>query len=214
MPDQLGTSVGEDRHAKMIMVVGMPSGGTSLVAGLLHHLGVDMGRFERGVPEGRRHYEGFECLDCWEGAISHAFDASQSQAFMQSVVQYIARRSAAAIGPFGVKHNPLLWLGMFDGIEQLPLRIVQVRRPLDEVMTSDRRYRGDDVARAARMGVSYLGMNRLVERIQPVLELTFAGIIQNPDQSVESLIEAFGLSPDYGQIESARDFVQPSMKHV
>ncbi len=66
----------------MIMVVGMPSGGTSLIAGLLHHLGVDMGRFERGISDGRRKYEGFECLDCWEGAIRHAFDPSQSQEFM------------------------------------------------------------------------------------------------------------------------------------
>ncbi len=96
----------------------------------------------------------------------------------------------------------------------MPVRIVKVHRPLDEVMISDRRYRGDDFARAARMGMSYLAMNRLVERINPDLSLTFEGVLEDPAVAVDAVVEALMLSPNYDQIERARHFVQPSMKHV
>ena len=66
----------------LVVVAGMPSGGTSLVAGLLHNLGVDMGRIARGVQPGARRYEGFECIDCWEGAIQGAFDPAATAQFM------------------------------------------------------------------------------------------------------------------------------------
>ena len=95
-----------DEAHDLIVVVGMPSGGTSLVAGLLHHLGVDMGRIAEGAQPGPRPYEGFECLDCWEGAIEGAFDPAAAEAFMSSVVGYVDARRAAASGPIGVKHNP------------------------------------------------------------------------------------------------------------
>ncbi len=133
---------------------------------------------------------------------------------MQSVVEYNARRRNAAVGPFGVKHNPLVWLGMFDGIESLPVRYLHIYRPLDEVMTSDRRYRGDDLGRAAKMGMSHLAMTRLLERVKPELSLTFAGVLEDPAATVDALVDALELSPDYDQLERARQFVQPSMKHV
>lgn len=194
----------------VIVVVGMPSGGTSLVAGLLDHLGVDMGRVARGIQPGARAYEGFECLDCWEGAIEGAFEPAAGKAFMTSVVRYLDTRRGVGAGPAGVKHNPLVWLGMFSGIEALPIRTVHVHRPLDEVMRSDRRYRGDDLGRAGRMGMHWLTMQRLLEQIPPRAALEFGRVREDPELAIATLIEAFDLAPDEAQTAGARAFVQPS----
>jgi hypothetical protein len=193
----------------LIVVVGMPSGGTSLVAGLLHHLGVDMGRVAEGVQPGARQYEGFECLDCWEGGITGAFDPAAAQQFMASVVSYCDARRAAATGPVGVKHNPLVWLGMFSGIGALPIRLVHVRRPLDDVMRSDRRYRGDDLGRAGRMGMHWLAMQRLLEQVPPSATLDFGLVRESPAAAIATLVDALALAPGEEQVAGARAFVVP-----
>ena len=201
-------------HHSLILVAGMPSGGTSVAAGLLHHLGVDMGRIERGVAPGPRRYEGFECLDCWEDGIQGAYDPARTEDFMTSVSAYLQTRLQTADHPYGVKHNPLVWLGMFDGIDTLPIRILHIHRPLDEVMVSDRRYRGDDLHRAARLGMATLALARLLEQITPTLSLEFRHVLADPMGSTEAIVDHFELTPSTSQRAEAIRFVDPKLRNV
>ena len=191
----------------LILVAGLPSGGTSTVAGILHHLGVDMGSLTFEAT-GSRNYLGFECETAKKDIGSLPGDASPEQ--IESAFRaYLDKRLATASGPCGVKLNLLALLGRCDGLESLPLTVVHVKRNLDDTFVSDIRYTGEDYNRAAWRGVYDLALRQLVRRVPPVCTIQYEDAIAYPYRTVQTLVTALGLTPTQAQTDKAIAFINP-----
>lgn len=183
-----------------------------MVAGVLHHLGVDMG----DVPtveqlkrvDTTRHYRGFECQEAIRQFAQLPADATCGQ-MMHAAGQYIGQRLMSADGPVGVKLNPLLLLARCDGLERLPLTVVSVGRNLESTFSSDIKYRGVDWERAAQRGIYDLAWREFVRRVPPVCHVPYEQAIAAPRLWVWTLMCALGLKPDAAQFEAAIEFVNP-----
>lgn len=109
---------------RLIFVLGTPSGGTSCVAGILHHLGVDMGN---PLPEpGVRGYVTHEDRDVSD--FIEERDGAEPAMIRQrlDLRAYLAhRRELQPSGRLGVKGSALWWLDDTDPAS-LPLDIVRV----------------------------------------------------------------------------------------
>ena len=197
---------------KLIMVAGLPSSGTSMVAGVLHHLGVNMGNLPTSEQEQAtatmRHYRGFECEDAKRQigglpstcGLEDVFSASQD---------YIEWRLATATGPAGVKLNLLAVLGLADRLEDLPLAVVHVTRDLETTFESDIKYTGMDIKRASNRGLRHLALRQLVRRVRPACVIRYELALGNPDYTVHKLADSLGLAPTGGHMNAAINFVNP-----
>ncbi|GAG08262.1 unnamed protein product, partial [marine sediment metagenome] len=147
--------------SKVIWVVGTPSGGTSAAAGILHHLGVDMGE---PMPT-MRPYLTFEDRN------GRRFDRPTGEDEAVALVagpkggrrfrDYLEWRLEQANGRLcGVKLGASYWMGDPDPAT-LPVRILKVNRPWESSVNSDAGYQlmkkfprsvDEVVARATQMG--------------------------------------------------------------
>lgn len=195
-------------HNRLILVAGLPSGGTSMVAGTLYHLGVDMGSLTLAAS-GRRNYLGFECETARRDIGGLPADASH-ETIGQAFEQYLDKRLAEANGkPYGVKLNLLALLGAYSRLEQLPIVVVHVRRDMERAFASDIRYTGEGYARAAWRGMYDLGLRQLVQRVPPACTVQYEDAIANPRQAVNLLKEALRLTVTFRQYETAIEFIDP-----
>ena len=192
---------------KIILVAGLPSGGTSLVAGVLHHLGVDMGEVATHAY-GSRNYLGFECEIAKREFGGLPSDASPDT-MLATAQSYFDKRLAAAYGPVGVKLNILILLGQCKGVEALPIKVVHVKRNLEDTFASDIKYTGEDMGRAATRGMLDLGLRQLVRKVSPAAVIEYETSIREPRLTVEVLVAALQLNPTPGQVEAAIAFIDP-----
>lgn len=168
----------------LIFVAGCPSGGTSCVAGVLHHLGVDMGRFiDRPGIRGYTTYE--------DTTANQFKDASGRL----KVAAYVNHRLNSPGGSLrGFKHTPL-WL---DCAADLPLQIIHVRRPLEDSIVSDwakvqtvaganQRERAGTVARA------WMAARQVAARYPLIATVDFYTLLAERVLCVTSLAQALGL---------------------
>lgn len=125
-----------------IYVCGTPRGGTSCVAGILHHLGVDMGEFDPVGPDGYCTFEDKRASNYKRPLGRHAGDSVLT--FMAGANSgrdfraYLAMREEEADGkPWGCKLGTIYPLSDPEP-ETLPLRWVFVDRPLETCIRSDR----------------------------------------------------------------------------
>ena len=191
--------------ARLIVVVGMPSGGTSLVAGMLHKLGVDMGRLPTKVEVAARRfpraYDSYECQDL-EAAIKHMLSGAEMAAAFHG---YISNRLFCAIARQGVKNPRLLHM---VGPERFPIDVVHVRRRLEDVFESDMRHTESTPQRAAALGASVWAMRRFLSTVKPVLALDFEAALAAPEQAVAALVDSLGLAPTTQQLQAAQSHAQ------
>lgn len=197
------------------MVAGLPSGGTSLVAGLLHHLGVDMGDIpterQQAKTKTTRTYLGFECTLALR--TFGALPATSSQAVMIDTARaYADERLVNADGPCGFKLNAMVMLGNCDGVERLPIEIVHVTRDLAATFESDIRYAGDGYARACLRGAFHLALRQLVRRVPPVCEVSYEQTRREPVETVAHLVRCLRIMPTFAQLEAAASFVVPAQQ--
>lgn len=181
----------------LVMVAGLPSSGTSLVAGLLHHLGCRMGRVptiaEHQQTGSTRPYLGYECLD-FLGELQPLRDV-QPSVLLTLLRRYIQRRQHEPT-PIGIKHNVLSLLGLYDEVTTLPLQIVHVQRDLAETFSSDIKYKGYNFARAGWRGQLHLGLTRLLERLEPTTTIDFEEARVSPYLAAVRLKRTFALDGD------------------
>lgn len=206
-------------QARLIYVLGAPSSGTSAVAGVLHHLGVDMGpEFNSARP-----YQTFEDKNVLKYAkpapaedVSRLIMSKQRETW-RDFRQYCEDRLARARGPAGVKIGPTVWLADPDP-SSLPLAIVRVLRPLEDSIRSNWNYgqeQGQDKIRRAMEVAGYWACcEALCEYIKPTVTLDFYRLLQEPALSVAQIAGLLGLRPDRDQLAAARVFINPSMRHV
>ena len=190
-----------DWTSHLLCVAGLPSGGTSAVAGVLHYLGVDMGRLdthkercERAGGLIRRNYENFECLDyaTWiaTGVKGGAFN--------------YARQRLSKPGRHGWKG--MVWsLGLTE-CSELPIRVLRVNRDPDAVRKSRVRY-GQSADGAERQ---VEGLDRLCLQHPPIHTVEYDELIAAPDIIVTEIIRSLGLTPTAEQFQSAVEYVSPT----
>ncbi len=222
----MSTEVSEARP--VVCVLGMPSGGTSTVSGVLARLGVDMGQvgYER-LGKSTRLYER------WEDRRLADLCAGRGIT-MDAFVEYVRmrreegprlhrepwgpRRSWSRANPVGFKYPDILVLGrypspaihaMFDG-----LRIVHVRRPFRAVVASNYRYRGQSEQVLGRLRCYANALCRIVEHCPPVATIDYDRIVEDTGPCVRELVHRLGLVCSDTMLEEAIGSVNPRKRHV
>ena len=194
------------------MVAGRPSGGTSMLAGVLHHLGVDRGECptveQLKRVDSTRHYRGFECSLAVRMFGNLPPDATCDM-LTATMHEYIRRRLSRTDGPAGVKLNSLMHLGGCEGLEELPLTVVAVERDLEATFASDIKYRGIDWGRAAQRGILDLAYREFVRRMPPVVTVRYEDAIERPLTTVYAVESALGLMPTLTQRAEAARSIDP-----
>jgi hypothetical protein len=202
---------------RMIVIPAVPSSGTSMVAGVLHHLGVHMGNVHSERWTRLRGYEQFEDLDIgmftWRqnGPMDHL--VNQRIRFRE----YMNYRFATQAGRLGVKTLPTIW--MSDGhVEQWPIDILDVRRPLQTALDKDiermatrpEREPGKEPFTAWESMARYGGVasmawarDALLKFHPPRLTVDYDEFRANPPVHIEKIVEVFGLEPTDRQMTEA-----------
>lgn len=197
----------------MIAVVGSNRSGTSCVSGMLHKLGVSMGR--RFLPPDKHNETGY-----YEAAALRAFcyrSTKDSQRFSsEKKVQWLREwaqcRNETAI--VGCKH-PLLCLLLPEMKQVWPdLKVITTERPVTEIKASLMRAGWWN---SSRQQPEHLIVKRdadLSEQNIPTLRLDYHDVLRNPEKVVDSVIQFVGITPTPEQRQSAIDHVNPSLCHI
>lgn len=231
-----------DLPDRVILVLGAPCSGTSCVAGILRHLGVDMGE----PIASDRPYETFEDS---RRACQYAAEPTEAQQFImgggRDFRAYLKFRLAEARekGTIpGVKIGAAYWLGDPDPAS-LPVTIVKVDRPLEDSIRSDWRYRYERakscvvsgqvitgtpyinqdarILRAAQMAGYWQAKERLCEIIEPAVVVDYRALTDDPTSRLAylsslaiMLYEEYGHKRNADQKAAAAAFVNPELRNV
>jgi len=207
-------------RGRVILVGGMPSGGTSVVAGILHHLGVDMGRFKK-KPAAPRDYWSYECWDCVEKVQRDVwpfsairFNPERRLSVLREKLDEYLRVRMYTPGPWGFKNVRIFALLSVDHewASHLPLEIVRVYRPREEALAGEeKRYRGKLQAnRLARAAVLWEMQQETDRKVKlPRVGVHFRDVLEEPEGSVRYLARTLRLEPSEEQVKSAVEFVRP-----
>lgn len=194
---------------KVIWVVGTPNGGTSCVAGVLHHLGVDMG--DVSLAPANREYVVFEDRRLGEYKAKHFRN-------------YLKMRLNTAEGRrVGVKCGAWYWMED-PSPETLPVQVVLVDRPVEDSMKSSlRRHRADTRPlyelqevrhKVGGIGEAWAAKVLLQLKIEPALRVEFRRLLADPRREVERIAARLRLDPRQSQLARAADFVNPALRHI
>jgi hypothetical protein len=209
----------------IIYVLGTPSGGTSVAAGILHHLGVYMGNIPP-LP-GKRGYMTFECRNARQyvpespNPVAEVVAGKGGSRNFRAYLRW--RLSIADSAPQGVKLGAAYWLGDPDPAS-LPIRILRVHRPLIDSIRSDARYQRairdsftaeDHVLRCAQIAGYFVAADELCLMIRPTLQLQFCNdLLGDPTRSVKDICRSFNIHATQAQESAAISSVDPTMRHV
>lgn len=209
-----------------VVVVGLPTGGTSVTAGMLDRLGVQMGdwpltgrtRFGR-IP--KRPYDTYECplsraivVRAWQG--NQVAKTLPIEDAMRDYKRYWALREERSPGlHHGLKHARQLYLADApDGwLEDQGLTVVSVYRPSEEARSRDKAYitsqwtktRGDFMTEVERL------RDKFLERVPPAVTLDFNNL-RKPGHAklwAAHMAQKLGLEPSPQRIEWAASLVKP-----
>ena len=215
-----------DPNRRLIWVPAVPSSGTSCVAGILHHLGVNMGNV-RNEQNRNRGYEMFEDLDV--GHYAYIPNSELDRLLSQKVRfdHYCNFRIAESPpGRIGVKALPTAWMYSSDP-KHLPVEILDVRRPLEDSVNADQERMAnrpkrledaqpatafDHITRAGGLTSMWLARDMLLSIHEPKLTLEYYDVLDDPPTAIRIICEAFDLQPTDGQLDDALRFVRPKKR--
>jgi hypothetical protein len=213
----------------MILVTGLEFSGTSLVAGLLHHLGVDMGAIETPAQLQRlqaawqhqqcegalRAYRSYECQRFQAAAMPLLLQSTcENRYHAQALGTLLERYSDSRPHGWGLKSTLLLFLAWWEGLDSLDARWIVTHRRLDAVAVSGATYCGTTspaaLWAAQVRGVQQLARQRLLSRLvhHPVLLLDFDDIRVAPRVAITRVVNFCHLAPTDGQQAAAEAFVR------
>lgn len=206
-----------------VIVSGLPTGGTSMVAGILHRLGVSMGRCRWCAP-GKRSYTRFEDRDLIDGYVRRVWPGRYPQPMLSACdaypmfLDYVAgRQKASEAAVCGVKHARALYPATCPDWDADRFWVVDVRRDEIDRIGRDTHYSGRDTKRIEWEEVVKHSRLKLLSKTPEdhLLSLKFDETQESPARAVElvrrSLLEWFGRGPwdDATRRASAADGVQP-----
>lgn len=201
----------------IIAVFGPYKGGTSCVAGVLHHLGVFMGDNLKGV-KAYPNYEDWSirnlCVKHYpEPALEAAFDQENRVEALRGWLYEHTKKSGDA-SVLGAKH-PILSL-MVDELAQAwgpNLALVKVERPVEDTIASMQ-------ARSWWKAKSETISRKLVEARDTALAdrehvtVNYNALLADPETEVRKLADALDLTPSDEQLQAAIAHVDPQMQNV
>jgi len=218
---------------KLLLIPAMPSSGTSALAGVLHYLGVNMGNCNEEDQTEKRGYEMFEDDDTWRYASRPNRDADRWEGKLTGTILrirgYVNYRLWKDEGPVGAKIPAVLC--MYDReIETLPILTLNVHRPFEQSVMSDRRtmvkqgkykpIQGDidkilaaNRMRASDMGTCYVAKMDLFSHHEPIVNVTFDELISQREEMVHGIADTIDIGSTEEQIQSAIDFLDKDKKH-
>jgi hypothetical protein len=195
-------------NRKLIVIPAVPSSGTSALAGVLYHLGIDMGFFSLEEQVGKRGYEMFEdkqiALFCSSLEERYVKMAPKLMATKCRWSHYVNSRLIETEGPQGCKLPASLMI-QDDDIKKLPIIYFDVTRPLEDSIISDVRkitkrgvYEGLSIrniqtvhmVRSADITANWWAKKEIFSLVEPELSLTFKELVTHPRKSVENIIVA------------------------
>jgi hypothetical protein len=210
------------------VVLGTCSGGTSAIAGILHHLGVDMGRVSEN-PSRARGYAQFEDQDL--GQFKRDRNKGPRPGGAWTVNQYRfdwlgyqRHRLASSSGPIGVKCSGADLIFHYGHPEtQDGIRIVRVLRSLDAVVKKEtQRWAKIHLAnlegteldyaiteRAGYAAKSAMATELVCRAIPPAATVRYESALLTTEPAVRDLAKVLGLRPSEEQVEAACRFVRP-----
>lgn len=194
---------------RIIWVVGTPNGGTSCIAGMLYHLGVDMGQVSEAPTT--REYPVFE-------------DQRLRRHSAKRFREYIGMRLVEADGKrAGVKCCSWFWMED-PHPETLPLDVVAIHRPLEHSIRSSLRRNSAPnktlaaqkaiVKRAGDIGRAWVAKELLLDIHRPVISLKFQQVLDDPVRTAQMLDSKLRLDARGSQIKAAYNFVNSALVHI
>jgi hypothetical protein len=196
---------------RRIAVLGLFRSGSTAVAGVLHHLGVDM-----GAPFYGLYYESdwlSERLREWGGNPRLRADTMRPER-VRILKEWVQKREQAGALWVGMKH-PLLSLFGDDLVQAWgeETKFIRCCRPLDESVESmknvmGRRGRGDV---QFMQGTLMTSLDRFCAG-RPHLEIHFGGMMNNPGCEIQRLVDFLQITPGGEDIATALEFIQPGQR--
>jgi hypothetical protein len=217
-----------EQDRRLIWIPAVPSSGTSCVAGILHHLGVDMGKVH-DEQNFNRGYQMFEDLDV--GLFAYIPNSDLDRLLNQRVrfAEYCNFRLAESPpGRIGVKALPTAWIWC-DDPKRLPVDVLNVTRPLKDAVDADQKRMSnrpnrvadaqpatafEHLKRAGGLTSMDVARDMLLSIHPPKLTLEFYDVLAEPLAAIESICGAFDLQPTDEQIDDALRFVKPKPRTV
>lgn len=207
---------------RMIFVPAVPSSGTSMVAGVLHHLGVNMGNCLSEKWKKRRGYEQYEDLDI--GMFTWKENSPMDHLVNQRIrfLDYLNYRYMTQKGRLGVKTLPTVWMHNLKP-EAWPIDVLDVRRPLEEALERDierlarRKERTPEwtpstswevMARYGGVASMHWARERLLDFHPAKLTVNYEEFKEDAPNWIEKIVEVFELTPNDYQMTSALLSVQ------
>jgi hypothetical protein len=194
------------RQTTRIAILGLYSSGSTAVAGILHHLGVEM-----GSPFCYNYYE-----SAW---LARQLRIWWNEPFLQEMIpkkvriqiltNWIQEQELRGNSQWvGMKH-PLLSLCADDIVEAWgkDIRFIWSCRPLENSINSldsrDWWTNGEIV-----QGTLWSALTRFFKQ-QPHLRIEFSQMMTHPEKEIGRIIEYVGMTPSKEQVKSALRFIQP-----
>lgn len=220
---------------ELILIPAVPSSGTSALAGVLYHLGVNMGVINAEENMKKRGYVMFEDADTWKYC-SLAYEdpddkvlgrLSRTTFRVRSYINY--RFINDPPGPIGAKIPGVLCTHDPD-LSSLPIITLDVYRHFEKCVASDRKTmfklgRYDDIKdspelithfnklRAADLGACVAGKMDILTNHDPLVSVTFDELVANKEEIVPKIAETLELESTEEQIQAAVDFLDKDKKH-
>jgi hypothetical protein len=193
-------------HTTRIGVLGLYRSGSTALAGILHHLGVDM-----GAPFYENYYEPLDLsrqLRKWwnEPELTAMTSASKRIAGLK---QWIKKRENAGAGCVGAKH-PLLSLCGSDLLQAwgTSTRFIRSHRPLDKSVQSLTRL-GWWPNKEDFVQTTLWNATANFFATQEHLLVDYEAMLENPEREILRIVDYIGVHPTDGQIINAIQSIRP-----
>jgi hypothetical protein len=204
-----------------IAVAGPLRCGSSCIAGVLHRLGVPMGKEFLPASEQRNplgFYEDFSLQNLCVTKLLFKQRGDRPRPTFTQRIDLIADwyRHRGIEGVQGAKNTHLSF--MVPELYRVfrNLRIVALYRPVHEIIKSIHRYNpragAGEFTNSTMVKIGYRD-NAIATLGIPVLRITFAEIIASPIDTVKRLVEFCAISPTETQLTDATNFIKPELKH-
>lgn len=195
--------------ATRIAVMGLYRSGSTVVAGVLDHLGVDM-----GAPYFCTYYESAwlsKQLRIWwdEPNLIEKVPAAKR---VKVLGEWVRKREKKGAIWVGMKH-PLLSLCGEDLVQAWgeETKFIRCCRPLDESVVSMKKGMGFQGDAQFVQGTLMTALDRFFANRAP-LEISFADMMSNPDREIDRMIEFLKINPSREAVAAARRFVEPGQQ--
>jgi hypothetical protein len=205
---------------KVIFVCGLPRSGTSCVAGILYHLGIPMGcnghRRNRLNPQG--YFEDPRLFRIANKSLENIWDTKRRNTKFERIALFTKWLRVRSTGEVIGGKYPRLSACIPDMHAAIPgLRIIKTCRDTFDVARSMRKAwerNIDAQALARRLSEADKRIMYDIDRLAiPCLEISYATLIAEAKNTVDSIIGFVEITPSQEQLKAAIASINPNLNH-